>query len=243
MRRPLVAANWKLNGRFALCDEYVARFSSPSSIEICAFPPALFVDRLVRDSNSEYLQIGVQNISFERKGAFTGELAADMVAELGASWILVGHSERRQLFGESPDVVTKKYGAVKESGLRPILCVGETEQERQQGEAVSIVTRDIVAILDSQGADAFQDAVIAYEPVWSIGTGNAATPTEAQEMHQSIRQIVSDEVRILYGGSVNEANAGSLIQEEDIDGFLVGGASLDVNAFAAICHTVSEQSR
>ena len=188
------------------------------------------------------MQFGVQDIGSEAQGAFTGEHSAEMAADLGATFCLVGHSERRAMHGEDDAMVASKFRAARRAGLTPVLCVGETLADRRAGRAEERVVQQLDAVLDDSGAKAFAEAVVAYEPVWAIGTGVTASPEQAAEMHGTIRQRIAKEdagvaaaTRIVYGGSVKAANAAALFGLDDIDGGLVGGASLDPEEFAAIC--------
>ena len=218
-----------MHGSRALIERFAGCLDVRDGVDVIVFPPALYLPLAV-----ERLQgagIGIQNVHAEETGAYTGEIAAEMAAELGARYVLVGHSERRQLFLETDDVVAAKYRAVLRAGLTPILCVGETLEERRAGREAEVVLSQLGAVLTGSTAD----AIVAYEPVWAIGTGETATPAQAQEMHATIRGALDDsETRILYGGSVTAENAPALFAEDDIDGGLVGGASLEPASFNAI---------
>ena len=191
------------------------------------------------------LQLGAQDTFCEKKGAYTGEVAAAMLKEVGCQYVLVGHSERRTLFLESDALVAKKFKAAYDAGLSPVLCVGETRAEREAGDTLVVIQRQLDAVFDIVELACFNSAIIAYEPVWAIGTGLTATPQQAEEVHAAIRARIAAkdeqlalEIRLLYGGSVNAANASSLFSQPNIDGGLVGGASLDPQAFFDICHCV-----
>ena len=253
MRRPFVAANWKMHGGVdfvsAFAAEWCAVGRSPT-VDIAICPPLGYLDRLVAALGGGDMRFGVQNVAVEQKGAYTGEHAAEMARDLGASFAIVGHSERRQLHGESDAVVAAKFVAAKRAGLVPIVCVGETLAERRAGRAESTVLAQLDRVLDQTGADGFDhEVVIAYEPVWAIGTGETATPAQAQRMHGRIRARlrevvapVAEAVRVVYGGSVNVENARDLFAQSDIDGGLVGGASLNAAAFARICDAARRQT-
>ncbi|MYE13784.1 MAG: triose-phosphate isomerase [Gammaproteobacteria bacterium] len=229
MRRPIVAGNWKMHGSQALLEAFAAE-AFPGPVETLVFPPAVYVAEAVRRLSG--IGVGIQDVHPETVGAFTGEVAAEMAAELGATHALVGHSERRQLFGEDNGTVAKKYAAAQRAGLVPILCVGETLEERRAGRQEAVVLSQLHAVFGSASA---RNAVVAYEPVWAIGTGETATPAQAQAMHAIIREALGEpSLRILYGGSVKPENAAALFGEEDVDGGLVGGASLSPAAFKAI---------
>lgn len=229
MRRPIVAGNWKMHGSRALIEAFAAQ-AFPVGIETVVFPPAVFVAEAAHRLSG--IGVGIQDVHAEAAGAFTGEVAAEMAAELGATHVLVGHSERRQLFGEDNGTVAGKYAAARRAGLAPILCVGETLEERRAGREEAVVLSQLDAVFATASA---RDALVAYEPVWAIGTGETASPAQAQAMHAVIREALGEpSLRILYGGSVKPQNAGALFGEEDVDGGLVGGASLEPAAFMAI---------
>ncbi|TDJ38478.1 MAG: triose-phosphate isomerase [Gammaproteobacteria bacterium] len=246
MRRPLVAGNWKMNGSSAFAKAFVASLldALPTPVpadapELALFPPSVYLGQVVAQLRNSGIAVGVQNVHPESSGAFTGEIAPDMVRDLGADLALVGHSERRQLFAEDDELVVAKFLAVQRAGLTPVLCVGETLAQRDGGVAERTVLSQLEVVLERAGAAAFADAVVAYEPVWAIGTGRTATPEDAQAMHAAIRgrvaetdETIAEGLRILYGGSVNAANASTLFAQPDVDGGLVGGASLDPEQFA-----------
>ncbi len=247
MRRPLVAGNWKMHGSRAqireLLDALVPILDNRA--EVLLLPPATYLSQVVERVAGTAIRVGAQNVHGEKAGAFTGEVAAEMVRDLGASFALVGHSERRTLCGETDTVVAAKFAAVQRAAMVPILCVGESLAEREAGRAEAVVIEQLEAVIDTAGVDAFASAVVAYEPVWAIGTGRTAAAADAQAMHAVIRARVADEraaigaaLRVLYGGSVKAANAGALFRQPDIDGGLVGGASLDAREFARICNAV-----
>lgn len=245
MRIPLIAGNWKMHGNQQRALDLVAaaRLAADhnSSVEVLVCPPFPYLLPAAVAAAGSRLSIGAQDCAATAAGAWTGEVAASMVADCGARWCLVGHSERRQSFGESDQLVAQKFLQAQGAGLTPILCVGETLTERESGHTMVVVARQIASVLAAAGIKAFANAVLAYEPVWAIGTGRTASNAQAQEVHAAIRsQIAKEDVmiasslRIVYGGSVKPANAGGLLAEADIDGALVGGASLDSQEFAAI---------
>lgn len=245
MRTPIVAGNWKMNTTFdeavALAQSAVAALVPYDGVERVLIPPFPWIVTLARAVEATGILIGAQNCAIEDQGAFTGEVAARMLAPF-CDYIIVGHSERRQILGETDEVVAAKLQAVLRNDLRPILCVGETLEEREQGSAEQVVERQIRAALGDVAADVLPQVVVAYEPIWAIGTGRAATPDDARDMANAIRRViadlasaeVADQVRVQYGGSVNVENAAGFLSLPEIDGALVGGASLKAESFAAI---------
>ena len=236
-RTPLVAANWKMNGDRAmarqLVNALVERVNGGCSAELVVFPPAILVDSVVAAAAS-CVGVGLQNVSQHSSGAFTGELSVGMAAEASCRWSLVGHSERRALYGETDLQVAAKFVALQAGGLNPVLCVGETLEQREAGHTEQVVAAQLAAVVQLAGVSDVAAAVIAYEPVWAIGTGVTASPDQAQAVHKFIRQQLGEQgqtTRILYGGSVNASNAKALFSQPDIDGGLVGGASLDAQEF------------
>ena len=246
----LVVANWKMHGSVAFVDDYAAGWQAPPpQVDAVLCPPFAYLPRLAAALDGRRARFGVQNVAAQPAGAFTGEHAAPMAHDLGAEFAIVGHSERRALFAETDAVVAAKFAAARDAELVPILCVGETLAERRAGRARDVVLGQLDAVVDHCGASALADAVLAYEPVWAIGSGETASPAQAQEMHAVLRQRVAEvlgdaaaSVRILYGGSVNAVNAGALLAGPDVDGALVGGASLDAAEFAAICCAVASEA-
>lgn len=245
MRRKIVAGNWKMNGSKDLVQQLVGVIcdhagSLDAGAEVVIIPPAPYIP-LVQQQADGKLAIGVQNVSQWQSGAYTGEVSADMARDLGCWYVLVGHSERRQLFGESDEVVARKIGRVLESGLTAVLCVGETLDQRDAGEAEQVVAAQIQKGLASVTGEQWSKVVVAYEPVWAIGTGKTATADDAQAMHAAIRKVLegmnapAEEISVLYGGSVKADNAAALFSEPDIDGGLIGGASLKADEFISIC--------
>ncbi|HEY6597689.1 MAG TPA: triose-phosphate isomerase [Pseudomonadales bacterium] len=244
MRRPVVAGNWKMHGSSASIAKLLEDLLSleVARTDVLLFPPFAYLAEVVRRVRNTRFGVGAQNIHADAAGAFTGEVAAEMVSDVGATHVLVGHSERRQLFGESDALIARKFSAAMRAGLVPILCVGETLTDREGGRAEAVVTGQLNAVLDVVGVGAFENAMVAYEPVWAIGTGRSATPVDAQAMHAVIRArlgaidaAVADRLRVLYGGSVNAENARALFAAKDVDGGLVGGASLNARQFMDIC--------
>lgn len=247
MRPVLLVANWKMHGSRASVDALVGRIVEgvvpDSGTEIVLCPPALYLWRLEQLLANSTLRLGVQNIHEEAQGAFTGEISAPMVREFGCRYAIVGHSERRQLYAESDELVARKSMAALRHGLKPIVCVGETVTERDAGLTLSVVERQLKAVLERLDSEDAARIVVAYEPVWAIGTGRSASADEAQQVHGSIwQQLLAWTARgwavpLLYGGSVKPDNSALLLSQPDIDGVLVGGASLDAEQFLAICTT------
>ena len=244
MRVPLVAANWKMHGSRSFVENYFPALIGGIEglqIEVAVFPPLVYLQNAVEqtsDSGARGIVVGAQNLSHQAEGAFTGEVSGAMLADTGCRMVLVGHSERRSLYGESNEMVANKFMAAVENELTPVLCVGETLAQREQGQTLPVVREQLQSVIDAAGVERVTSAVVAYEPVWAIGTGKTATPEQAQEVHRSIREFLGaggEKTRILYGGSVKVANAEALFSQADIDGGLVGGASLDAEEFSAIC--------
>jgi len=240
MRRTLVAANWKMHGSVAQIQEYLAAIQLRDSVDVVLLPPSVYLPVAIQAAPAQ-LSCGVQDIGTAAEGAHTGEISSEMVCELGGTWAIVGHSERRLDLGETDDLVATKTVAALRGGVQPIVCVGETLAEREAGHAEAVVERQLATVLDRLRCEQLAGAAIGYEPVWAIGTGQTATPEQAQEMHAFIRSQLAAEdsqaaasIRIIYGGSVKESNAAELFAQPDIDGGLVGGASLDAKAFSAI---------
>ena len=246
MRKPFVAGNWKLHGTresaAALAHAVVDGLPDAVACEIAVCPPFVHLSDVARVLRDSGVALGAQDVSAEEQGAFTGEIAAAMLREVGCSYAIVGHSERRALYAEGDCLVARKFMAAQRAGLTPILCVGETLEQREAGETSMVVQRQLKAVLDAAGIAAFARAVVAYEPVWAIGTGHTATPEQAQEVHALIRSELSSAdptvaagTRILYGGSVKASNATEIFAQRDVDGGLIGGASLDPTQFIQIC--------
>ncbi len=248
MTRAIFAANWKLNhgpaAAGALVREVLARFQPRADREQIFFPPALSLGAVVEAlAGRRDAAAGVQHVYWEPKGAFTGEISAPLAAEAGATWALVGHSERRHKFGETDEETGRKVRAVLAAGLAPMLCVGELLEERRAGRTEEVVLRQLTGGLAGLDAAATARVVVAYEPVWAIGTGVNATPADAAAVHRTIRRWLADHTppgsraRILYGGSVSPENAAALLAEEELDGVLVGGASLKAESWLRIIET------
>lgn len=250
MREKLVAGNWKLNGSLdknkALLSALLAAAEQFKGMQAAVCAPFPYLQQLRDTLSGSAIACGAQSLSEHEQGAYTGEVSAAMLREFGCRYVIVGHSERRALFGEDDATVAKKFVAAQRAGLIPILCVGETLAEREGDQTEVVVGRQLDAVVEVAGAAAFQNSVIAYEPVWAIGTGKTATREQAQAVHAFIRgrlagrdNRVAVAVQILYGGSVKAANAAELFSMPDIDGGLIGGASLDANEFLAICKAAS----
>ncbi|WP_043693476.1 triose-phosphate isomerase [Luteibacter sp. 9133] len=245
MRTKLVAGNWKMHGSRKMADDLVRELveNRPDGPDLVVFPPDVFLQELTHKYRDRGLRFGAQDLSeHSASGAFTGEVSGSMLRDVGATWVLVGHSERRQYQHESDAVVAGKVKAALEAGLTPILCVGETREEHEAGQAEAVIGRQLEAVLVHVGIEPFRQAVIAYEPVWAIGTGLTATPDKVQKIHAFIRsQLAKKDVnislltRVLYGGSVKPANAAELFAQPDVDGGLIGGAALVASDFLDIC--------
>jgi triosephosphate isomerase (TIM) len=245
MRKKFVAGNWKMHGSrsmaAALVNDIVAGRSG--AIDVAVFPPFPYIAELARQHAEAGLGIGAQDLSeHQGQGAYTGEVSAAMLADIGARWVLVGHSERRQYHGEDDELVARKFAAACAGGLTPILCIGETLEQREAGDTEAVISRQLQAVVSLNGIASFDTAVIAYEPIWAIGTGRTASPEQAQQVHAFIRsQLEKEDVmiarltRLLYGGSVKAANAAELFAQADVDGGLIGGASLTASDFLGIC--------
>lgn len=250
MRKKIVAGNWKMHGSREAANTLLngIKEGAPhfSTVSIIVFPSFIHLPLAENVLAKNHVAWGGQNLYLGVSGAFTGEISGSMLVDYGCQYVLVGHSERRQLFHEDSPLVAQKFKAAIDAGLQPILCVGETEQQRKADQTEAVIAEQLQAVLDLVGVDAFKQAVVAYEPVWAIGTGLTATPEQAQAVHQYIRHLfkeysldVAETVRILYGGSVKADNAAQLFAMPDIDGGLVGGASLDAKNFLAICQAAT----
>jgi triosephosphate isomerase len=242
-RRPFIAANWKMHKTVAEAASFVDTLlpriaATQNDVVIC--PPYLALSEVVERSRGSAVRVAAQNMHEESEGAFTGEISAPMLVEVDVDAVILGHSERRQHFNETDEALARKVPAALAVGLEPILCVGESEEARDAGQTEGVLERQLQADLAEVGAGSLGEVVVAYEPIWAIGTGRTATPEQAQEVCAFIRDVLrergatADAVRILYGGSVKPANAAELMAQPDIDGALVGGASLDPDDFAAI---------
>jgi triosephosphate isomerase (TIM) len=245
MRTSLVMGNWKLNGTkesvSALIKGIEAAADAATNVEVAVCPPAIFIDQVANLVANNSIEFGAQDVSTNVSGAFTGETSPVMVKEFGAKYSLVGHSERRQYHNETDAVVAAKFVAIQANGLVPVLCIGETLEERETDKTFNVVETQLKAVIDVAGIDALANSVIAYEPVWAIGTGKVASSEQAQEVHAHIRswlaeqsKVVAEKVQILYGGSVKASSAKELFAQADIDGGLVGGAALIVEEFVGI---------
>jgi len=246
MREKLVAGNWKMYGSRAFTRSLVsglaAEFTEGAPCGIAVCPPYAYLAEAVELAAGTPVEVGAQDVSSQDEGAFTGEVSGAMLADVGCRYAIVGHSERRSLHGESDELVAEKFIAAQRHGLVPILCVGESLEEREADQTEAVVARQLTAVVRAAGIGAFATAVIAYEPVWAIGTGRTASPEQAQAVHAFIRGLlrsenanIADFIKVLYGGSVKAANAADIFAMPDVDGGLVGGASLEVASFASIC--------
>ncbi|PXX93581.1 triose-phosphate isomerase [Marinobacter vulgaris] len=252
MRRKIVAGNWKMNGSKDLVASLLGQIRSDlasldNDVEVVIVPPALFVSDVISQAGSQ-IAVGVQNVACWDSGAYTGEISAGMAKDCGCGYTLVGHSERRQLFGETDEQVAVKVSRALASGLDAVICVGETLEEREAGSAEEVVAVQVRSAIASVSAGQWRQVVIAYEPVWAIGTGKTATAGDAQAMHAAIRGVLksfgapAEEISLLYGGSVKADNAAALFAQPDIDGGLIGGASLSAEDFVGICRAMPGRS-
>ncbi len=246
-RQTIIAANWKMNGNLALVESITStinsiEFADNVKVVVCPSYPylAAFASKISNDS----INLGAQNISEYAKGAYTGEISADMLNEMSVGYAIVGHSERRSIFRETSTQIAHKVKAALANGITPILCIGESEAERMTEQTETVLSAQLQPVIDEIGIESFKNVVIAYEPVWAIGTGKTASPEMAQETHKFIRRFlaeqnaeIADGVSLLYGGSVNAATSEELFAQPDIDGGLIGGASLKVDEFKTICST------
>ncbi len=249
MRRKIVAGNWKLHGSRAFATALVAELATGlplAGVEVVVLPPMPYLGDLIEDFERHDIAFGSQDVSSNEKGAYTGEVSAAMLVDVGARYGLVGHSERRQYHSESSELVARKFRAARNAGLIPILCVGETLEQWEAGQTEAVIASQLAPVLDLVGIEAFQDAVVAYEPVWAIGTGRTASPQQAQDVHGFIRGVlkagdarIGDSLPLLYGGSVKPDNAAELFAQPDVDGGLVGGASLVAADFLAIARAAA----
>ena len=244
MRNRLVVANWKMNGSFAANAAWTKAFFALGKFEcdaaVCA--PHVYLMQMSEQLKGSALALGAEDVSEYAEGAYTGEVSPAMLADVGCHYVIVGHSERRALFGDTDERVAQKAKAALAAGLTPIVCVGETLAERESSQTIRVVARQLAAVIKEVGAADFERCVIAYEPVWAIGTGKSATPEIAQQVHAALRtelalhsRDLAEKVRILYGGSVKPGNAAALFAMPDIDGGLIGGASLKAEDFYAFC--------
>lgn len=252
MRKPFVAGNWKLHGSQAFVSELLTALKASlggadNAVDVVVCPPSIYVPQAVSELVDSPIGVGAQNCAAFSQGAYTGEIAPEFLRDFGCAYVILGHSERRELFAETDADIAAKVALAQSVGLTPILCIGESQSEREAGETLNRVTQQLQAVIDHVGIQAFAQVVVAYEPIWAIGTGLTATPEQAQEVHKGIRDYLAQQdsaiaagVRILYGGSVKADNAATLFACEDIDGGLIGGASLKAQDFAAICKAAAQ---
>ena len=246
MRRPVVAGNWKLNGTrksvATLTQEIITGLGSTNDIDAILCPPFIHIAEVQELIQNSSLKLGAQNVSEQSAGAFTGEISADMLKEFSCGYAIIGHSERRTIYNESNDIIASKFKAASNAGLTPILCVGETLEQRENNQTENVIIAQLDSVINNVDIKMFDNAIIAYEPIWAIGTGKTASPSQAQDVHQLIRnrfstinKALADKLPILYGGSVKPSNSNELFSQPDIDGGLIGGASLNSEDFLAIC--------
>ncbi|GGJ86654.1 triose-phosphate isomerase [Pseudomonas matsuisoli] len=249
MKKKLVIANWKMNGGIAanaeLLGELIPSLSRLNRLEIAICPSFPYLHQVSMVATGSNIALGAQNVSSHPEGAFTGEVSARMLKEFGCRYVLIGHSERRTLYAEDDQLVAQKFEAALKADLIPVLCVGETLEEHRTLKTQLVIARQLQAVIEQVGIQKIADGVIAYEPVWAIGTGLAASPTQAQQVHFKIRQLlaqhdlsIAKSICLLYGGSVRADNAAELFAQADIDGGLIGGASLDAESFTTICRSL-----
>ena len=254
MRKTIVAGNWKMNGTSesvkTLLDGLTKGVNAVDGLVTLVCPPAVYLSQVKQQIGEAPIAVGAQNVCEQPKGAFTGEWSLEMLQDLGCEYVILGHSERRSIYGETDTLVAEKVAATLAAGLVPVLCVGESLEQREAEETLSVVAEQIDATLQRTGVAAFADVVVAYEPVWAIGTGLTATPEQAQAVHAAIRGQVAeldsataDNLSILYGGSMNAGNAAELLAQQDIDGGLIGGASLKADEFLTICSAAAESRK
>ena len=248
MRKPFVAGNWKMNTDSQSSVSLAEGIASGSSqiagrsVSVAVFPPFIYLPSVFKALNTSNIAVGAQDVYFEQNGAFTGEISVSMLKDIGCTYVLCGHSERRHIIGETDELINKKVAAAISGGLLPVLCVGELLEERKASQTNEVVTRQVKNGLAGLSVEKIPAVTIAYEPVWAIGTGLTATPQQAQEAHELVRKLLAEmydarlaeEIRILYGGSVKPENAAELMRQQDVDGSLVGGASLKADDFLAI---------
>lgn len=247
MRKPFVAGNWKMHGSKASILSLVTGLNAQAgqlgNVDVAVCPPAIYIDYAKRTLSGNAISVGAQNVAVEPvQGAFTGEVSVEMLKDFGCEYVILGHSERRAIYGETDAEIAQKVKVALTANLTPILCVGETLEERESGVMESVIASQLDAVLDVVGIESFDDVVIAYEPIWAIGTGVTASPAQAQDVHAFIRgklaglnSVIAEKVIIQYGGSVKPDNAKELFGQADIDGGLIGGASLNADDFIAIC--------
>ena len=245
MRQPIIAGNWKMNNTIAAAEKLIAELKplvADAKAEVVICVPYTVIQKAAELTKGSNVKVGAENVAWADKGAFTGEVSAEMLKEVGAEYVIIGHSERRQMFGETDETVNKRTVQALKYGLKPIVCVGETLSEREGGETESVVKRQTLGAFKGITAEDMKNVVIAYEPVWAIGTGKTATSEQANETIKYIRSVVcemfgkktADELRIQYGGSMNPSNATALMAQPDIDGGLIGGASLKAEDFSKV---------
>jgi triosephosphate isomerase len=246
MRQALIIGNWKMNGNLAENEKLLNAISTSSvskgNIAVVVCPPSIYIAQVSQLLSQSKIKYGAQNVSAYERGAYTGEVSTTMLQGFGCSYVLLGHSERRCLNHESDEQIADKFSAAVQAKITPVLCIGETLTQRQSDETFLVIAEQISTVVEQVGIQAFEHAVIAYEPIWAIGTGETASPEQAQAVHAKVRHqlaeydiTIADNIPIIYGGSVNANNADSLFKQKDIDGALVGGASLSADAFINIC--------
>jgi triosephosphate isomerase len=241
MRRPLLVANWKMNGNLSLLTQMQQVLLAPyPGVDIALCPPFIFLPKAQDLFTNSAIAYGAQDVSDQDYGAYTGQICAKMLSQLACDYVIIGHSERRQYCGETDEVIAMKCKRALDAGIVPILCVGENAQQKQRGETAAIVLAQVNVVSKSLTADQLEKLVIAYEPIWAIGTGQAADPVSANEVHALIRANTTQDTRILYGGSANAANIREFLMQPHIDGALIGGAALKPDVFVQMIQTANE---
>ena len=245
MRSKLIAANWKMNGSSGLINEMlevIKPLAIKSEYEVVIFPPTILLSYIKNKLKNSNISFGAQNVHSEKSGAFTGETSAPLLQESGAKWCIVGHSERRSLFGETDQFIRDKIKTLLEFGIRPLICVGESKLQREKGMHEEVIISQLASAISGLGSEDQLQCIVAYEPIWAIGSGKTATKDQVNSMHRAIRkelgslasELVADKIKIIYGGSVNSENIESFVSQTEIDGALVGGASLETKFFQQI---------
>lgn len=247
MRKKFMGGNWKMNGNKQVLVKLVEKMcelgiDQYKEMDIVVFPSFVYLDEIKKSLKDSVIKLGAQNQADQLQGAFTGEVSPNMLSDVGCEYVLLGHSERRHIYGETNEMIARKFKLANEQNLLPVLCVGETESERLQGQTEQVIAKQLESVIAYTGIESFSKAVIAYEPVWAIGTGRVAVPQDVQMVHQFIRAVIAkkdesiaQKIRIIYGGSLKPDNAAEIVSQADVDGGLIGGASLKAQDFVMLC--------